>query len=111
MELIRQMIPLEQVAILGQLGDLRQQQFFNDHDPEHCGQIHRNGKTFYRLRIGELRFYFEFQNDGIFCHYILPKHSFEDFCFRCRFPSKAESDVEQAPQFWEFLQNKDQNPF
>lgn len=103
---INRLDPLEQVEIIGNLGELRPEQFQNSHDTQRLGKIHRNGKTFYRIRLGDLRFYFEFQKEGIFCHYILPKHSFEDLKFRLKLPL-SESEIEENNQFWEFLENSD----
>jgi mRNA-degrading endonuclease RelE of RelBE toxin-antitoxin system len=53
---------------------------------EHMGKFSRDGKTYYRLRTGEFRIYFEALGDTLFMHYILPKHSLVDFEFRFKLP-------------------------
>lgn len=98
---------MKQVEIIGQLGDLRREQFLDSSDPEVFGRIHRDDRTFYRIRIGDLRFYVEIEGEEIFCHYVLPKHSFDDFCFRFGLRQKKEPDLEQEQRFWEFLQSID----
>lgn len=103
---MRRLEPLEQVTILGELGDLRTEQFLDGADPRRFGRVHRGGKTLYRLRIGDLRFYFEFTAEGIFCHHILPRHSFEDFCFRCGLASPNDGAAELEGKFWYFLEEQ-----
>jgi hypothetical protein len=102
---LRQLSPVQLLEVLEVLGDLRPEQFQGRSASDSLGKITRQGKTFFRVRIGGLRFYFEFVQGGIFCHHILPKHSFEDFCFRCGFPVDGRG-VEQEESFWEFLIGK-----
>ena len=45
------------------------------------GKFLRNGKTFYRLRINDLRVYFEKVDISLHCHFILQKNSLNDFWF------------------------------
>jgi mRNA interferase RelE/StbE len=99
-----------QLSILGVLGDLRGEHFQGQSAGDHGGKISRNGKIFYRIRIGDLRFYFEFIADGILCHHILPRHSFEDFCFRCGFAAPNERAMEEDGKLWEFLEDGDNKP-
>lgn len=67
------------------------------------GAFSRNGKTYYRLREGELRIYFTESKGSIFCSYILHKHSITDFAFRAKLPVKEEHLIEQDKNFWEYL--------
>jgi len=53
---------------------------------EHMGKFSRDGKTYYRLRTGEFRIYFEATGESLFMHYILHKHSMADFEFRFKLP-------------------------
>ena len=49
------------------------------HPREPLGRFSRGGrKTFYRLRAGDFRFYFEVRSDTLHTHYILHKNSLED---------------------------------
>ena len=60
-------------------------------DNNSVGTFIRNGKTFYRLRIDQLRVYFE---KLIFlCIVILffTKNSLKDFLVRCKMPSSEEA--------------------
>jgi hypothetical protein len=93
-----------QIHILGILGDLTPEHFLSSIAVQNFGCIHRAGITYYRVRIDDLRFYFEFAGDGIFCRRVLPKHSFEDFCFRWGFGSDDGGKMEQSEQFWAYLE-------
>jgi hypothetical protein len=93
-----------QLTILGVLGDLNREHFYNPPSGDHIGKISHNGKMFYRIRIEGWRFYFEFTADGILCHHILPRHTFEDFCFRCGFAEPDERAMEEDGRLWEFLE-------
>ena len=44
-------------------------------DNPSIGSFIRNGKTFYRLRIDDLRVYFEKIEISLHCHFILQKNS------------------------------------
>lgn len=67
------------------------------------GAFSRNGQTYYRLRVGDLRLYFTENKGAIFCSHILHKHSITDFAFRAKLPVKEEHLVEQDKNFWEYL--------
>ena len=69
------------------------------------GQLHRDGKVFYRLRAGDFRIYFELIDDTLYSHYILQKDTWSDFAFRCKLPVNDDSLVEQHSSFWKFLDN------
>ena len=43
------------------------------------GSFLRNGKTFFRLRIDDLRVYFEKIDISLHCHFILQKNSLKRF--------------------------------
>lgn len=69
------------------------------------GKFHRDGKTFYRLRPKDYRIYFEIKDSGIvFCHYILPQHTFSDFLFRFKLPITEVQMIEQNQSFWKYLE-------
>ena len=70
----------------------------------HISQFIRKGKSFYRIRLGELRVYFEKVENSLHCHYILPKNTFNDFLFRCNFPASNEMAMERHQGFWDYLE-------
>jgi len=72
---------------------------------EEMGHFVRAGKTYYRLRAGEFRLYFEVTGDTLFTHYILHQHSFADFIFRFKLPVSEETLVEQHQSFWKYLES------
>ena len=69
------------------------------------GKFHREGKLLYRLRVGELRVYFEHDKGSLHCHYILKKNTFNDFVVRCKLPVGNEKDLEKNQSFWEYLES------
>jgi len=74
------------------------------HPREPLGRFSRAGKTFYRLRAGEHRFYFEVQQDTLHVDYILHKNSLEDFLLRNKLPVSEQQLVEQHSKFWKYLE-------
>ena len=69
------------------------------------GNFIRNGKTFYRLRIDDLRVYFEKIDISLHCHFILQKNSLNDFLIRCKMPSSDDAVLENHQSFWEYLES------
>ena len=75
-------------------------------DPrEPLGRFSRGGKTFYRLRSGDFRFYFELRGETLHTHYILHKASLEDFLFRTKLPVSEQQLFEQHSKFWKYLES------
>ena len=72
--------------------------------PSNIGKFLRKGKCFYRIRLGELRVYFEKIENALHCHYILPKNTLNDFLFRCNLPASDEMAMENHPGFWDYLE-------
>ena len=70
---------------------------------EDLGRFHRDGKTFYRLRAGDYRLYFEVKGEDLYCHYILHQHTLTDFVFRFKLPFNSDQVIEQHQSFWEYL--------
>ena len=69
------------------------------------GKIIRDKKTYYRIRWQDLRIYFECSSDdNLTIHFLLPKHTWNDFLFRTKLPFNEEI-VEKDNQFWTFLEN------
>lgn len=72
---------------------------------DRLGRFSRNGKTFYRLRAGEFRIYFEVKDDILSSQVILDKNSMADFVFRTKLPFKEEQAIEQHQTFWKYLES------
>jgi mRNA interferase RelE/StbE len=76
-----------------------------EHPREPLGRFHREGRSFYRLRAGDHRFYFEVNGDTLHVNYILHKNSLEDFLLRNRLPVSEQQLVEQHSKFWKYLES------
>ncbi len=76
-----------------------------EHPREPLGRFHREGRSFYRLRAGDHRFYFEVTGDTLHVNYILHKNSLEDFLLRNRLPVSEQQLVEQHSKFWKYLES------
>ena len=74
------------------------------HPREPLGHFKRAGKSFYRLRAGDFRFYFEVRGDTLHVQYILHKNSLEDFLLRNKLPVSEQQLVEQDSKFWKYLE-------
>jgi len=75
------------------------------HPREPLSKFQRQGQIFYRLRAGDHRFYFKFQDSTIHVHYILHKNSLEDFLLRNKLPVSEQQLIEQHSKFWVYLEN------
>ena len=72
---------------------------------DHYGKIVRGSKVYYRLRWEGFRIYFESGLDSAFhIHYLLPKHTWNDFLFRSKLPFDEEM-VEKDNRFWQYLES------
>ncbi|MDR0535130.1 MAG: cytotoxic translational repressor of toxin-antitoxin stability system [Puniceicoccales bacterium] len=91
---------LEQMPLVDALSAVEPQ-----HPSAELGAFNRDGKTYYRLRVGDYRLYFEVLEEAknIYCHHILHKHSVVDFAFRMGLPYKEEVEVEQHQTFWKYI--------
>lgn len=75
------------------------------HPREPLGHFRRGQKSFYRLRAGEFRFYFEARGETLHVDYILHKNSLEDFLLRNKLPVSEQQLVEQDSKFWKYLES------
>ena len=81
----------------------------NENDLAHLednrfGKIERDGKTLYRFRSRDWRFYFEVIDDHVRVHRVLHKNTFQDFIFRSKLPFRAEDEeLAQSKQFWRLI--------
>ena len=94
---------LEQLAIVEPISTLKPGDLAHPREP--IGRFHRDGKTFYRLRASDFRFYFDFRDDTVHVHYILHKNSLEDFLLRNKLPVSEQQLVEQNSKFWKYLES------
>lgn len=77
---------------------------FSFENAQQLGKIIRGPKTYFRLRWTQFRIYFEQLNESSFIiHYIIPKHTWNDFLFRFKLPF-SEDLAEKNEQFWQYLE-------
>jgi mRNA-degrading endonuclease RelE of RelBE toxin-antitoxin system len=95
---------LEQLGVIEPIASLRAEDLAHPREP--LGRFNREGKSFYRLRSRDHRFYFEARGDDVLhVHYILHKNSLEDFLLRNKLPVSEQQLVEQHSKFWKYLES------
>ena len=92
-----------QMLLVEVVSSLKQEQL--DNPGEELGRFHRNGRTYYRVRAGDFRIYFEQRGEALHAHYILHKNTLSDFIFRFKLPVTEEFMVEQYDSFWKYLES------
>jgi mRNA interferase RelE/StbE len=101
-------LPVEsQLALVDKISNVTPEQL--DSPDEGIGHFHREGTTYYRVRAGEFRCYFEVRGDTLYAHYILGKNSLTDFIYRNKLPVTEETMVEQSQSFWKYLETLKKN--
>lgn len=101
---LKKLAPIDQLSAVEPVGNLKPDDLAHPREP--LGRFVRAGKPLYRLRAGELRYYFETQSDGCLkVLYILHHHSLEDFLLRNRLPVTEDQLVEQHSKFWKYLES------
>ncbi|HEY3757786.1 MAG TPA: cytotoxic translational repressor of toxin-antitoxin stability system [Opitutaceae bacterium] len=90
------------MAILEPISSLRPEDLAHPREP--LGRFQRKGKSYYRLRAGDHRFYFSLVDGNVYVHYILHKNSLEDFLLRNKLPVSEQQLVEQNSKFWSYLE-------
>jgi mRNA interferase RelE/StbE len=94
---------LIQLTALDPVSSLRQADL--EHPREPLRKFMRGGQELFRLRSGDLRFYFETRGgDTLHVLYILHEHSLEDFLLRNKLPVSEQQLVEQHSKFWKYLE-------
>lgn len=93
---------LAQLEAIEPLGRLTASQLAAPREP--LGRFTRKGRTFYRLRSGDHRFYFEVDGETLQVRYILHKDSLEDLLFRMKLPVSEDQLAEQHSKFWKYLE-------
>ena len=101
-------LPVEdQLALVDKISNVTPEQLASP--DEGIGHFHREGITYYRVRAGEFRCYFEIKGDTLYAHYILGKNSLTDFIYRNKLPVTEETMVEQHHSFWKYLETLKKN--
>ena len=101
---LKKLDPLAQLSAVEPVGNLRQEDLSHPREP--LGRFVRGGKTLFRMRSGELRFYFEIQGEDVLhVLYILHHHTLEDFLLRNRLPVTESQLIEQHSSFWKYLES------
>ena len=101
-------LPVEaQLALVDEISNVTPEQL--DKPAEGIGRFHRDGLTYYRVRAGEFRCYFEIQGSTLYAHYILHKNTLTDFVYRNKLPATEETMVEQTQSFWKYLETLKKN--
>ena len=93
----------EQLVLVEKLSSLSTDILTNKN--ENVSKFSRKGMTYYRIRIDDLRIYFEQNGLALHCQFILERNSFQDFMVRCNLPSSDESVVENHQSFWDYLES------
>ena len=100
---LRKLDQLAQLAVIEPLSNLTAAQLAQPREP--LGRFSREGRTYYRLRSSDYRFYFEQAGEALFVKWILHKNSLEDFLFRTKLPVSDQQLVEQDSKFWKYLES------
>lgn len=72
-------------------------------DDERFGRIERDGKTLYRFRAEDYRFYFEVGDGLVVVHRVLHKGTLSDFMFRSRMPVSEDEELARSKHFWKLI--------
>jgi mRNA-degrading endonuclease RelE of RelBE toxin-antitoxin system len=95
---------LVQLTAIDPLSNLGASDFKHPREP--LGKLSRGGQVLYRLRSGDLRFYFDVRHeDTLHVLYILHEHSLEDFLLRNKLPVSNAQLTEQHSKFWKYLES------
>jgi mRNA-degrading endonuclease RelE of RelBE toxin-antitoxin system len=70
---------------------------------ERFGRIERDGKTLYRFRASDYRFYFEVGEGAVIVHRVLHRGTFSDFLFRSRMPLSEDEQLAGSKHFWQLI--------
>jgi mRNA-degrading endonuclease RelE of RelBE toxin-antitoxin system len=100
-------------AEISQLGTLEQLELLDEFkvtekdlenlDDERFGKIARDGKTLYRFRTADWRFYFEVAKDQVVVHRVLHRGTFSDFLFRSKLPLGEDEALAESKHFWQLI--------
>ncbi len=100
---LNQLDKLAQLTLVQPIISLKAEDLAHPREP--LGKFQRAGRTYYRLRSGDFRFYFEVHTESFHVHYILHKNTLEDFLLRNKLPVSEQQLVEQHSKFWKYLES------
>lgn len=104
MEELNKLETLQQMELVDQISKLTPRDLKNPHGA--LGIFNRKGKTFYRLRAGDYRIYFEqVDEETLLSHFILHHHTMADIAFRNGMPVSQETLLERKQSFWKYLES------
>lgn len=92
----------DQLMLVDRISNMSSDQLADPDDS--IGRFNRDGRTYFRVRAGDFRCYFEIRGNTLFSHYILHKNSLTDFIYRNKLPVTEETMVEQSKSFWKYLE-------
>jgi mRNA-degrading endonuclease RelE of RelBE toxin-antitoxin system len=72
-------------------------------DGDRFGKIERDGKTLFRFRAKDYRFYFEVRDGAVVVHRVLHKGTFSDFLFRSKMPLGEDEALAESKHFWKLI--------
>ncbi len=100
-------------AEMSQLGTLEQLELLDEFkvteddlenlDGERFGKMEKDGRTLYRFRSKEWRFYFEVAEDQVIVHRVLHKGTFSDFLFRSKLNFGEDEALAESKHFWNLI--------
>lgn len=98
---VSQLDTLEQLELLDEFK-------VTEEDLEHLeddrfGKLEREGKTLYRFRSRDWRFYFEAAGGQVTVHRVLHANTFQDFLFRSKLPVGEDEALATSKQFWRLI--------
>ncbi len=102
MQELKKLDQLHQLTAIEPISILQASDLANPREP--LGKFLRGATTLFRLRAGDLRFYFVVEGDRLHVNYILHKNSLEDFLLRNKMPVSESQLVEQHSKFWKYLE-------
>jgi len=98
---ISQLDTMEQLELLDEF-KVTEKDLENLED-ERFGKIERDGKTLYRFRTEEWRFYFEVAKEQVVVHRVLHRGTFSDFLFRSKLPLGEDEALADSKHFWNLI--------
>ncbi len=103
MRMLNQLPVAEQLRLMEIISTIRPEQL--QQPSEDLGRFTRGKITYYRVRAGDFRCYFEVQGKTLYSHYICHKNTVNDFVFRFKLPVTEETMIEQHKSFWKYLES------
>jgi len=97
---ISQLDTLEQLALLDEFKVSEKD--LENLDGTRFGKISRDGRTLYRFRSQDWRFYFEVRDGSVIVHRVLHRGTLQDFLFRSKLGAEDE-ELAKSKHFWKLI--------